>query len=108
MAAAEPGKPRVQLRINVSRDGRPAFELPVSVAELEALGDRWYASGSEIPLAGFAPGYYTFALTVRDLNAPKDAPAWKGIDRKAEFIVLTPEGSLPPRETQVSSSPPKP
>jgi GWxTD domain-containing protein len=108
-AAADPGaaapKPRVQMRISVTRDGKPAFAPFASSAELERLGDALYASGSEIPLASFAPGYYTFSVTVRDLNAPRDSPAWKGAERKAEFIVLTPEGSLPPRETQASGVP---
>ena len=103
-AAAAP-KPRVQLKIDVSRGGRPAFEPFSDMAELIPLADGFYASGSEIPLAGFQPGYYTFSITVRDLNAPRDSASWKGIERKAEFIVLTPEGSLPPRETQASGAP---
>ena len=106
-AAAAP-KPRVQLRINVTREGRPAFAPFSNSAELERLAEGLYASGSEIPLTAFTPGYYTFSVTVRDLNAPKDSPAWKGTERKAEFIVLTPEGSLPPRDTQASEAVPKP
>ena len=107
-AAPSPAKPRIQLRIAVTREGRPAFAPFTNSAELEPLADGWYASGSEIPLGGFTPGYYTFGLTVRDLNAGKESVPWKGVERKAEFIVLTPEGSLPPRETQASAPPSKP
>lgn len=107
-APPAPGQPRIQLRISVTRDGKPAFAPFTDSPALERLGEGWYASGSEIPLTGFTPGYYRFSVTVRDLNAPKDSPAWKGTERKAEFIVLTPEGSLPPRDTQASGAVPKP
>ena len=100
----------MQLRINVMREGRPAFAPFSNSAELERLAEGLYASGSEIPLTGFTPGYYTFSITVRDLNAPKDSPAWKGTERKAEFIVLTPkEASRParPRRPEPSRTPEK-
>jgi hypothetical protein len=96
------------MRISVLRDGKPAFAPFANSAELERLADGLYASGSEIPLGTFAPGYYLFSVVVRDLNAPKDSPAWKGAERRAEFIVLTPEGSLPPRETRASGVVPPP
>jgi hypothetical protein len=89
--------PRIQQRISVLRDGKPAFAPLSGTAELQPLGTGFYGSGSEIPLQTFPPGYYSFALTVRDLNAPKDSADFKGIERVGEFIVLTPEGALPPK-----------
>lgn len=89
------GRPRVLLKISVSKEGKPAFAPFSNVAELEPLGPGLYAAGSEIPLAGFQPGRYTLSVSARDLNAPRDSPAWKGIDRQAPFIVLTPSGALP-------------
>ncbi|MFN2386456.1 MAG: hypothetical protein ABR576_09250 [Thermoanaerobaculia bacterium] len=53
----------MQLRINVTRDGKPAFAPFANSAELERLAEGLYARGSEIPLASFAPGYYTFSVT---------------------------------------------
>lgn len=93
-AAAEP-KPRIMTRITVTRDGKEAFQPMTSPAELQPLGPNYYASGSEIPLASFDPGYYTFTIQVRDLNAPRDSAAFKGIERKEEFVVLNADGSLP-------------
>jgi len=95
-AAAEP-KPRIMTRITVMRDGKEAFQPMTSPAELQPLGPSYYASGSEIPLASFDPGYYTFTIHVRDLNAPKDSAAFKGIERKEDFVVLNADGSLPAR-----------
>ena len=95
-AATEP-KPRIMTRISVIRDGKDAFQPLTSPAELQALAPGYFASGSEIPLASFQPGYYTFGIQVRDLNAPKDSAAFKGVERKEEFVVLNADGSLPPR-----------
>jgi GWxTD domain-containing protein len=95
-AAAEP-KPRVMTRITVLRDGQNAFQPLTSPADLQQLGPGYFASGSEIPLASFDPGYYTFGIQVRDLNAPKDSAAFKGVERKEDFIVLNPDGTLPAR-----------
>lgn len=95
-AAAEP-KPRIMTRITVMRDGKEAFQPMTSPAELQPLGPNYYASGSEIPLASFEPGYYTFAIQVRDLNAPRDSAAFKGIERKEDFVVLNADGTLPAR-----------
>ena len=36
-------------------------------------------------------------IHVRDLNAPRDSAAFKGIERKEEFVVLNADGSLPAR-----------
>jgi hypothetical protein len=100
-AAATPEpKPRIMTRISVQRDGKDAFQPLTSPAELQALAPGYFASGSEIPLASFTPGYYTFGIQVRDLNAAKDSPAYKGIERKEEFVVLNPDGSLPPRTAE--------
>lgn len=95
-AAAEP-KPRIMTRISVLRDGVNAFQPLTSPADLQQLGPGYFASGSEIPLTSFEPGYYTFAVQVRDLNAPRDSAAFKGLERKEDFVVLNPDGSLPPR-----------
>ncbi len=95
-AAAEP-KPRIMTRITVMRDGKEAFQPMTSPAELQPLGPSYYASGSEIPLASFEPGYYTFTIQVRDLNAPKDSAAFKGIERKEDFVVLNADGTVPAR-----------
>jgi GWxTD domain-containing protein len=93
-AAAE-AKPRIQAKISVLRDGQPAFAPFTGPAEMQILAPGYYATGSEIPLATFEPGNYTFLLTVRDLGAARDSAAFKGIDRKEDFIVLKPDGSLP-------------
>ena len=88
-------KPRIQTRISVMRDGKAAFAPFTGPAEMQPLGSGYYASGSEIPLATFEPGRYTFGILVRDLNAPKDSAANKGVERKEDFIVLLPDGKLP-------------
>jgi GWxTD domain-containing protein len=94
--AVEP-KPRIMTRVSVLRDGQNAFQPLTSPADLQELGPGYFASGSEIPLTSFEPGYYTFGVQVRDLNAPRDSAASKGIERKEDFIVLNPDGTLPPR-----------
>lgn len=106
--AADAGKPRVMARIGVLRDGQPAFAPFSGPAELQALGADYYGTGSEIPLASFEPGYYTFNLNVRDLNAPRDSAAFKGVDRKEEFIVLKADGSLPEGKAAAPAAKPKP
>jgi hypothetical protein len=35
---------------------------------------------------------------VRDLNAARGSAANKGVDRKQDFVVLMPDGSLPPKK----------
>ena len=35
---------------------------------------------------------------MRDLNAPRGSAANKGVERKDDFIVLMPDGSLPPKK----------
>jgi len=94
-AAADTAKPRIMQRIGVLRDGKPAFAPFTGPAEMQQLTSGYYASGSEIPLTTFEPGYYTFTLNIRDLNAPRDSAAFKGLDRQAEFVVLKPDGTLP-------------
>jgi GWxTD domain-containing protein len=89
--------PRIQQRITVTRDGKPAFAPLSGTAELQPLGTGFYGSGSEIPLETFPPGHYSFAISVRDLNAPKDSADFKGIERVGEFVVLTPDGKVPPK-----------
>jgi hypothetical protein len=106
-AAAAP-LPRIQQRISVLRDGKPAFAPLSGTAELQPLGTGIWGSGSEIPLETFPPGYYAFTLTVRDLNAPKDSPDFKGIERVGEFVVLTPEGGLPPKAAAAPAAKPTP
>jgi GWxTD domain-containing protein len=106
--AAEP-KPRIMTRIAVTRDGKPAFEPATLPAELQPLAPNYYATGIEIPLAGFEPGYYTFSVNVRDLNAARDSVANKGIERKQDFIVLKPDGSMPDRKAAApAAAAPKP
>ena len=56
-------------QVCVLASGRSVFTGP---AEMQLLTSGYYASGSEIPLATFEPGYYTFTLNIRDLNAPRD------------------------------------
>lgn len=103
--AAPVPKPRIMTRIGVLKDGKPAFQPATLPAELQPLAQGYYASGSEIPLATFEPGYYTFTLNVRDLNAPRDSAAFKGLDRSGDFVVLTADGSMPPRPTPVPAKP---
>ncbi|HEY6929074.1 MAG TPA: GWxTD domain-containing protein [Thermoanaerobaculia bacterium] len=94
-AAPDSSKPRVMTRIGVLRGGQPAFAPYTAPAELQPLGPNYYAAGSEIPLATFEPGYYTFTLNVRDMNAPRDSAAFKGVELQADFVVLKPDGGLP-------------
>ena len=61
-AAAEPAKPRIMTRINVQRDGQDAFAPFTGPADLMPVASGNYGTGSEIPLASFEPGYYTFAI----------------------------------------------
>jgi GWxTD domain-containing protein len=111
-AGAQAAKPRIMQRIGVLRDGKPAFAPFTGPAEMQMLAPNYYASGSEIPLATFDPGYYTFTLNLRDLNAPRDSAAFKGVDRQADFVVLKPDGSLPektaPRPVATPTPRPKP
>jgi GWxTD domain-containing protein len=94
-ASPEAPRPRVMATIGVLRNGKPAFQPNTSPAELDPFGSDTYGEGKEIPLEKFEPGYYTFVLGVRDLNAPRDSAAWKGFERRADFVVLKPDGSMP-------------
>jgi GWxTD domain-containing protein len=105
--AADAPKPRVMTRINVQRDGQDAFAPFTGPAELVQTAPGIYSSGNEIPLASFEPGYYSFLINVRDLNAPKGSAANKGLDRKEDFIVLMPDGSLPPKAAPKPAAKPK-
>ena len=95
-------------RINVQLDGRDAFAPFTGPADLQPLSDGFYASGSEIPLASFEPGYYTFLVKVRDLNASPGSAANKGIDRKEDFVVLMADGSMPQKKAATPATTPKP
>jgi GWxTD domain-containing protein len=107
--AAGEGKPRVMTRIGVLRNGQPAFAPFTGPAELQLLSPGYYAAGSEIPLSSFQPGYYTFTLNVRDLNAPRDSTAFKGVDLKEDFIVLNQDGTVPEKPAAAAPTPkPKP
>jgi GWxTD domain-containing protein len=103
-AAADTVKPRIMQRIGVLRDGKPAFAPFTGPAEMQQLTSGYYASGSEIPLTTFEPGYYTFTLNIRDLNAPRDSAAFKGLDRQADFVVLKPDGT-PPDKASAKAAP---
>jgi hypothetical protein len=94
-------------RISVIRDGKDAFQPLTSPAELQPLAPGYFASGSEIPLSSFQPGYYTFGIQVRDLNAPRDSAAYKGVERKEDFVVLNADGSLPARPVAKPAAKPK-
>jgi GWxTD domain-containing protein len=97
-AGAEAAKPRIMTRINVQLDGKDAFAPFTGPADLQPISDGYYATGSEIPLAAFEPGHYTFLVKVRDLNAAPGSAASKGIDRKEDFVVLMPDGSMPQKK----------
>ncbi len=103
--AADAAKPRIMARIGVLREGQPAFAPFSGPAELQPLGADYYGTGSEIPLTSFEPGYYTFSLNVRDLNAPRESAAFKGVDRKEEFVVLKPDGSMPEHRAAAPAKP---
>jgi GWxTD domain-containing protein len=105
-AAPEPAKPRIMTRINVQRDGQDAFAPFTGPAELVQTSPGVYSTGNEIPLASFEPGYYTFMITVWDLNGPK-GPARKTIERKEDFVVLMPDGSMPPKNAPKAAPAPK-
>ncbi len=64
-----------------------------------------YGTGSEIPLASFEPGYYTFNILVRDLNAARGSAANKGLERKGDFVVLMPDGSMPAKKASAAPAP---
>ncbi|MEP6769522.1 MAG: GWxTD domain-containing protein [Acidobacteriota bacterium] len=106
--AADAPKPRIMARIGVLREGQPAFAPFSGPAELQPLGADYYGTGSEIPLTSFEPGYYTFSLNVRDLNAARDSAAFKGVDRKEEFVVLKPDGTMPDRKAAGKPAPKAP
>lgn len=106
--APEAAKPRIQAKISVLRDGQPAFAPFTGPAEMQMLSPGYYATGSEIPLQTFEPGHYTFLLTVRDLGAARDSAAFKGVDRKEEFVVLKPDGSMPEKAAPPKPAAPKP
>ena len=101
--AAEAPKPVVLTRINVQRDGKDAFQPATIPADLMQISSTRYGAGSEIPLASFEPGYYTFAIKVWDRNAQTGSAAKKGYDRKEDFIVLMPDGSLPPKKAAAAA-----
>jgi GWxTD domain-containing protein len=107
--AAEAPRPRVMATISVLRNGKQAFQPATGPAELEPFGEGVYGEGKEIPLAKFEPGYYTFIVSVRDLNAPRDSAASKGTERRSDFVVLKPDGSMPdkPAPTPAAKAPAK-
>ena len=105
--AADAPKPRIMTRINVQRDGQDAFAPFTGPAEVVQTSPGVYSTGNEIPLASFEPGYYAFLINVRDLNAPKGSSANKGIDRREEFVVLMPDGSVPPKTAPKAAPAPK-
>ena len=39
------------------------------------------------------------------MNSPKDSVAYKGIERKEDFVVLNPDGSLPSRSAAKAPAP---
>ena len=98
-------KPRIMTRINVQRDGQDAFAPFTGPADMQPIGPNYFGTGSEIPLASFEPGYYAFLINVRDLNAARGSAASKGIDRKQEFVVLMPDGSMPPKKAAGAPAP---
>jgi GWxTD domain-containing protein len=106
--AADAPKPRIMTRINVQRDGQDAFAPFTGPADMQPISGGHYGTGSEIPLASFEPGYYTFAILVRDLNAAKGSAANKGVERKEDFVVVMPDGSLPPKKAAGAAPAAKP
>ncbi|HTY42439.1 MAG TPA: GWxTD domain-containing protein [Thermoanaerobaculia bacterium] len=104
-AAADAPKPRVMTKINVQRDGQDAFAPFTGPAELVATSTGVYSAGNEIPLASFEPGYYTFIITVWDMNTK--GASRKMIERKEDFVVLMPDGSLPPKAAPKPAAAPK-
>jgi GWxTD domain-containing protein len=98
-------RPRIMTRINVKLDGKDAFAPFSAPAELQDVSAGYYVGGTEVPLASFEPGYYTFLINLRDLNAPPGSAANKGIDRKEDFIVLMPDGSVPAPKKAAAPAP---
>jgi len=101
----EAAKPRIMTRINVQRDGQDAFAPFTGPAEVVQTAPGVYSTGNEIPLASFEPGYYTFLISVRDLNAAKGSAANKGVERKEDFVVLMPDGTMPPKAAPKAAPP---
>jgi GWxTD domain-containing protein len=95
--APEPARPRLMATINVMRDGKPAYLPATAPIEPEAFGQDFFGEGKEIPLKDFQPGRYALVIKLRDLNAPPDSPANKGVERSADFTVLKADGSMPDR-----------
>jgi hypothetical protein len=102
---AAAAKPRIMTRINVQLEGKDAFAPFTGPADLQEVAPGYYVTGSEIPLASFEPGYYSFLVRVRDLNAAAGTPANKGIDRQQDFVVLMPDGSMPPAKKAAAPAP---
>ncbi|MGE5414631.1 MAG: hypothetical protein ACM3NW_10675, partial [Syntrophomonadaceae bacterium] len=105
-AIPEGAKPRIMTRINVQRDGQDAFAPFTGPAEVVQTAPGVFSTGNEIPLASFEPGYYSFIITVWDLNGPK-GPSRKTIERKEDFVVLMPDGSMPPKNAPKAAPAPK-
>jgi GWxTD domain-containing protein len=103
---AAAAKPRIMTRINVQLEGKDAFAPFTGPADLQEVAPGYFVTGSEIPLASFEPGYYSFLVKVRDLNAAAGTPANKGIDRQQDFVVLMPDGSMPPQKKATAPAPP--
>ena len=95
-------------RINVQLEGKDAFAPFTGPADLQSIAEGFYVTGSEIPLASFEPGYYSFLVKVRDLNAAPGTAANKGIDRSQDFVVLMPDGSLPAKKAAAPAPAPTP
>jgi GWxTD domain-containing protein len=102
---AAASKPRIMTRINVQLEGKDAFAPFTGPADLQEVAPGYWVTGSEIPLASFEPGYYSFLVKVRDLNAAANSPANKGIDRQQDFVVLMPDGSLPAPKKAAAPAP---
>ncbi len=105
---AAAAKPRIMTRINVQLEGKDAFAPFTGPADLQEVAPGYYVTGSEIPLASFEPGYYSFLVRVRDLNAAAGSPANKGIDRQQDFVVLMPDGSMPAKKAAAPAPAPAP
>jgi GWxTD domain-containing protein len=104
--AADAPKPRIMTKINVQRDGQDAFAPFTGPAEVVQTSPGVWSAGNEIPLASFEPGYYTFLITVWDMNTK--GAARKMIERKEDFVVLMPDGSVPPKAApKATPAPPK-
>ena len=104
-APVEAARPRIMTTIGVLRNGKPAFQPKTSPAELDPFGSDTWGEGKEIPLEKFEPGFYTFVIAVRDMNAPRDSAPWKGFERRANFVVLKPDGSMPDKPAPEKPAP---